>query len=746
MIYRLITILLMGYLFLRGALYNGIVSSDIQITTILLMIGLVVGWLFLRSYNQWKWHHTPLDAVFLLWGLAFIVSLLMNREDWRQIVIALWYAGFYIGIWYILLDLLANQKLQRSALIDGLIVVGTVLILFSYGDLANAKPTVDGLFGLPRPSGLLGNPNLLATTLIVIMTFTIGRFISIHHRWIRLILAVITLAALLLLLLTFSRGAWIGLAMGMMVSGSLLLAHHNLLSFQALRQWWTRQSRSIQIILMVTTVIGVGLFLLTTAFVLISLTLSGRGIDNRTYLYNIGIENFLQKPISGIGLFTFGEAVELAQVQHPEYSRQIHSHAHNIVIHVAAELGLFGLVALFATIWVSIRAFRRNWRTKKERILLLTGAGGAVSFAIHHLFDVTAMLPAVALLGLVTLIIMIAPIEPEPIRQPVHRLIHRGSVGVLWALLLTSGLWNANLYGQYMNTVYSVFNTNSYLDAANALQPIVDVDPEMPTYRVQQAMFYALAANTGDRQALDIGIKAYDSLTEFMPNTAMIRANLAGLLLQSGQAEPALHAIQRAAELDPASWQFALLWGQYAEAVGNSDLALAAYTQAHMNNNHALFHPTLEASPIVSDMISTLEPGLPQVAMLYVQRRFDEAEQLWATLDEHTTASYIVRSLIALAKSDRGAALDWFEQAKQQKLDKVNEQWLIFGQQHFDEGSDISLIEQLTPPMFNADYGRGAFLMRTYFLQDMLPMAYIPQVGYSEIDPLLLYLLHYEGE
>ncbi|MBC8170436.1 MAG: hypothetical protein H7X77_02145, partial [Anaerolineae bacterium] len=212
MLIRPIFIACCTYLLILGATFNGVFLPDVAALTLPLM-GLLLGaWLIVRWRGGWSWHHTPLDAALMLWGAVIVLSLLANLNDWRRISIGIWYVSLYLLIWYVLLDWLANKRLRRSVLVDGLLVAGGIILVFGYWQVINAALNgwrYSGLFGLPRPGSLIGNPNSLAAVLIVILGLAFGRWFD-TRRYIRWFYGGYVLTTGIMLLLTFSRGGWLG--------------------------------------------------------------------------------------------------------------------------------------------------------------------------------------------------------------------------------------------------------------------------------------------------------------------------------------------------------------------------------------------------------------------------------------------------------------------------------------------------------------------------------------------------------
>ena len=138
-----------------------------------------------------------------------------------------------------------------------------------------------------------------------------------------------------------------------------------------------------------------------------SLSIGGRGLDLRTWLYQTALELFAQRPLTGHGLFTFGAGLSRLNSLPP---LEPHSHAHNVILQVAAELGIVGLIALALTAWAALRALLRARHRPTDPITAM-GIAAFAGFAAHQMFDLPAMMPTIALAALIALLIALAPGE-----------------------------------------------------------------------------------------------------------------------------------------------------------------------------------------------------------------------------------------------------------------------------------------------------------------------------------------------
>src|SRR5690606_25065576 len=145
---------------------------------------------------------------------------------------------------YVLHDLLANRAIRRGVLINALLLTGALVIVFGYLQIrmwiTDMLPLMlDGtlLFNLPRPVSTLRNPNTLGAFLAVLLPLALyGVFVG--KRFQRVIMAVYSLALTGLLILSYSRGAWVGAAAGAALLVILLLGVNGWLAPRRWLVWW----------------------------------------------------------------------------------------------------------------------------------------------------------------------------------------------------------------------------------------------------------------------------------------------------------------------------------------------------------------------------------------------------------------------------------------------------------------------------------------------------------------------------
>ena len=752
---RALTAAALVYALAVGGTYNGLTDPRFRLLSLGGLAFLLLIWLAARWRGRWIWTHTPLDGAAALWALAFGLSLLANQDVWRRSAVGLWYMGLYAGLWYMLLDALANRRLTRAGLLDALLLAGVTTLVFGYLQVATS---LGAGARLPRPVSTLGNSNSLAAVLVVLLPLALVRAAGASSTLTRTVYALYALAVGLLLVLTQSRGAWIGAGAGLIVLGVLLLSHYRLLSLRELLSRWASLSSSTQTALALGLAAGLLITGGAAVYLMRSLSEPGRDLGLRTYLWEAALAMGSERPLTGQGLFAFGHNLPRFASIPP---RPPHAHAHSAPLQVFAELGLAGVLAAAVSVGLIVGAARRIWEhSSGQTRLTLAGASGAVAaFAVHHLTDFPGLVPAVALVGLVSLAALTAPAQPSPLGWRLRQLGHAAGMALLWAALLATGTWASLVYGAYLEAMREAVRTADYRGAAERLAQVTAAEPDLSLYHGQRGYMLGLAARAGDREALAEAISAFRRAAALEPYHAPYHANLAALLWSAGQLEAGLAAMQQAAALAPDSWQLQYTLGLYAEALGLPALAAAAYDQALLANPDADLYPAWGATDLQAARSSQFERRAPlaQVALLLDRGHIGEALAVWERqfgkrLGVNTTGALTLRALLALTTGDRDAAARWLEQAAAHA--RQDDPWVLLGTAQLAQfDGDVSRAaalltraqDALRPGPLAPDDPTAGSVAYGQFHRQALGRYFLPQLYYPTADPALVYLLNRYG-
>ncbi|NDJ59779.1 MAG: hypothetical protein GYB67_01570 [Chloroflexi bacterium] len=755
LISRAVTTILFAYLILIGGTFNGLLMPQFRLQTVVMLGVLVTAWLLIRWRRGWRWHRTPLDVAFVIWIIAFAVSLLANNEVWRRSLMGLWYMGAYIGAWYVLLDALANRALDRHTLVDALLITTVIVVLFGYLQFGNWLAGGGGGL-LLRPVSLFGNPNALAGFLVVPIPFILGRIQTPERRGRglrRVVMGGYAFLTVGLLALSFSRGAWIGFAAALAVQIGLILLTYDRFSLRYWRAWWAARSRAGKLLASgaAAAVITAGA---AAAFLVLStlLTPGGRSLDLRTFIYDSALTAFAERPIAGGGLFTFG--ADLARLNSTPPTEP-HSHAHSLPFNVAAELGLVGLTALAVTVVLALRTIRRNYLDlpPRERHVVISAAAACAGFGVHQLLDLPAMIPAIALTGLLALIVAAAPVTPTVWAARRGRFVTTG-IALLWLGLIVSGLWSSSVYSQYMSVLTEAATSGDYRRGGEQLTAVINADPALAAYHHQQGMLYGLAAEAGDPSARDAAIVAFERFVAAQPEYVTGWANLAALSAAADDVERTTAALEEVLARAPTAWALTIGLGDLAESVGADALAQRIYEAGIQGNPNIILSPAWGDSSLRRELVAAAPPVADGAAALRLLDSGDvaAAQALWnASIFYNSGApgAQFTSLRLALANGDIAAA----EQHAQNIDGSVNAEyqaWRLVSQALIARanGDEVAATRHLDtanalfePPPLGPDWDLGANVTYIQFLRSGIPRQFLPSVGYDGTDPLLRYAL-----
>lgn len=542
-----------------GATFHSIVIPDSHHVTFGLITFSLAFWLVIRRRQNWRRHGANLDSALPLWAVAIAFSILANPGTIGRSFIGLWFVLLYVGTWYVLHDLVSNRPEIREWLIDAILSAGLVLIFFSALQMVMTGRWLQLV-------SVIGNSNALGTILLVIAPFALGRMITARRLTLKLGWTIYSFALTAIVVLTLSRGAWLSMLAGLGTLLVLMLHDRGLLSIGRLRGRWQALSVSFRRLTLLGAATVTVAIVILLGLIINSFTIRERRAGLREEMWRAALLQFAEKPLTGQGLFTFGR----------HYGRQVsvppalsYAHAHNLPLNVAAELGILGMVALLYTTVCIVGCFRRAWANSPsgDRVLLISCASALVGFSVHHVFDFTAMMPAVALLGI--LLVVILPTEGVKFRSEKPRLqvFHPSGIVALWVVVLIFGWQSSEANRLYVQSLrlsnYGVAGRTAeevmvdYRNALRILEDLATPDAAMPVHLQQKALLLGLLASYGDSQALERATVTYEHYLEQEPYDAISWANLAALYWQSGNGAKAMRALERAIYLAPDSYVFA---------------------------------------------------------------------------------------------------------------------------------------------------------------------------------------------
>lgn len=248
-----------------------------------------------------------------------------------------------------------------------------------------------------RVGGTVGSPNALADYLGLVLPLALSLLMSKMNLKIRLFVVLpIFGMSCLLLMLTFSRGGWLGGGIGLLVTSYLLLVR------------WTGRSIISGLLLLWLCVMGAGFVIAASESVRKRLFEDDHGAAmTRLPIVFVAGEMIKENPVLGVGLGNFNH------VSHGyDYTREFITYVfpwpvHNEFILTASEQGLIALALL---LFILIQHFRMLfWMKNNSDDWLIVAAstgfiGGYLAWCVHQQFEFVFFmisLPFWALMGLV---------------------------------------------------------------------------------------------------------------------------------------------------------------------------------------------------------------------------------------------------------------------------------------------------------------------------------------------------------
>jgi len=263
----------------------------------------------------------------------------------------------YLGVYALLRQLLAHSPLWWdrivAALLAGELVTGVLGIRQLYGnteELARWADPNSVANGTIRIYGTLENPNLFAGFLLPILPLAAVALLRWQTPWRRLYAAAGLGVGLVALVLSYSRGAW----MGMVASLGLLVL---LLALRQTRSWPPLWRRLLPVVLLLggTVVLVVLVSQVEPLRVRVLSLVAGREDSSNNFRINVwqaAIEMVQARPWLGIGPGNTAFNLIYPLYQQPKFNALS---AYSIPLEIAVEAGIPGVLVLLGLLVSAVR-------------------------------------------------------------------------------------------------------------------------------------------------------------------------------------------------------------------------------------------------------------------------------------------------------------------------------------------------------------------------------------------------------
>lgn len=372
--YERLTYIIALYAFIDFAVRN-VVGYDLLSSywDEILLVAAALLWVYkrIRFRQSVLYRSSPLDFPLLLFFGVGILLFLVNSPDTAISFEGLRAVIQYMFWYFALMQLLETEKAARN-IYKIVVYSGTLMALhgllqyimkvdnpLNWTDAAESNVT--------RVFSILGSPNVLGSLMILLIPMAAGLFFSEKRPLKKLLFFCATGAMGLCLILTFSRGAWLGMAVAAAVY----------FTFKDKRLFIPFAVAAILALLFVPSISSRVAYMLTSDYIASSI----RG--GRLGRLAQGVAVLKDNLWLGVGLGHFGGAVAMNNIPGSFYMD-------NYYLKTAIEMGLLGLASFLALVFSVILWCRRAVKEisdKASRELVLGAFAGMCGVLFHNLFE-----------------------------------------------------------------------------------------------------------------------------------------------------------------------------------------------------------------------------------------------------------------------------------------------------------------------------------------------------------------------
>lgn len=317
-----------------------------------------------------------MDIGVLLFAVMMLFSGVFTRGDRNSLYGAIMCFGF-LCIYF----LIVNSYIRKTWIYRGikLIVITTSIVALAgifEGGVMNSAWLDSEMFSDigERVTSFLGNPNMLGAYLVIVFPFAMAQMLLEQKGFNRFIYFVCSASLLVCIILTYSRGAWLGAIVALAI---FLL---------------TSNFRNIWMLLLGAASIPVWIYLLPQSILNRFNSIFAMSDSSTVYRFNTwkGVWSMISDNIwTGIG---YGESA-FKQV-YPQYAvsgTETVMHSHNIFLQVLVEMGIIGFIVFALTMMMfsqkCLGNIKARSRRSQSRLMISAGFSGIMGSLVMGLTD-----------------------------------------------------------------------------------------------------------------------------------------------------------------------------------------------------------------------------------------------------------------------------------------------------------------------------------------------------------------------
>ena len=321
-------------------------------------------------------------------ALSFVASTAAAQAPANAVRISL---TIIIGVGFTLAVTTFVTGPALSRYVSACLVMAGVIGVWSLSSAGQMTAKIGGGVVEGRLQGPFGQPNELGAFCALVLPLCLAAAVSAERRSTRLGAGAVTILVATAGALSLSRGAWMGA-----VAGVLAL----LVFLPAVRRPLRRAAAVMAGGLALTAVFTAGS---TVSVLTARLGSIGSAADNpqdfRPEVWATGLRVALDHPLLGVGPGQF--SIASSNGTYPLYTF-VADHPHNLVLTVAAEHGLYGLIAFALVVGLLVAGFVAVVRAPQQhddpspaRWCAIGSAAGLLALGVHGIVDIPLRNPIV---------------------------------------------------------------------------------------------------------------------------------------------------------------------------------------------------------------------------------------------------------------------------------------------------------------------------------------------------------------
>ena len=579
--------------------------------SLVIMLGLVslAAWAADMLRNGGLIRHTPVDWLIVAW-LAWATVTTFTSVHWPTALLGAQgrHEGLVTFVAYALVYFLALQLVadENRVLRLAQVLFWSSIIVALYGLLqyTGVVPLPDDLpwDETNRAFATYGNPNLLGGFLVFSVAVSMG--LALQERrplWRSVYWAGFGLSGLALLV-TFTRGAWIGGAASLMLLGIMAWRQRTKMS----RLDWLPAGvfGAAGIALVVRSLSSPG-EVTNFARRIASIFQFGSGSgQTRTEIWQAAVSAIKERPLFGWGSDTFG--LIFSKFKPAEYVRDAGGasgadNAHDYPLHLASGVGLVGAALFFGIwVWAGIRSWKTVFGRHGDATRLLTGAfwAAGAGYLLHLVFGISV--PGSTFLLWIALAIVLAP-TAHTVEVKARKLATVAAIAI--AILAAAGIAGQSIVlaaDRYHAIASEDFSSRSTAQRTAAAERAVSLNPLVFQFRatvgalcLEQMVTDVAALTRAQQQGEDLTAptaavaqsfaateSAYLDAIAFTPYDYASYVNLAGVYNLAGANlhpqyyQDAIDIAQRGIEVMPFGTDIRVRLAETLVATGKADEAI----------------------------------------------------------------------------------------------------------------------------------------------------------------------------